>query len=1062
MFVYGAGLYSFFQTYGQACVPNRNCQNSMVLVDRESTAVYIYQLTTAGSTNMISYPGNTSVAVQADNVNGFASTLTLWEADGTGSPGGGNGTGGGTFGDFNFIPWNPNPVPPSGAVSETFAVAGGPTTVIPIPTEPTIITAGGQFVFLDPGGTPVSAQIPTTVSEVNGVTPTWSFQIVPPTAGPITFTAPISGSATFSTIVPSPANGVTATVTGPGGVKWSLTGAPAGPTIVGTLPTTVGISGGITPTAIMPVGWLGPWTDPVFPHSATTGQPPQVDTNIAWNPNPFPSPGAKTETFVCSGTTTSFPIPTATTTVSAGGATITLNSGGTPVGGPLATQCSEVGGIFPTWSLDIIPPPGVATITFTGPLTSTPTYISIVPVPPKPDSPDPTVTGPGGDHNRCNTLNFWTLLFGGLINPCLPLDIGIIGGITPVPIPPPGWNGPWTNPIPRPTPLPPGGEGDQKTQSASMSTSSMSQSSSSSSSAACPTMPADLTLPDEPDNADWDGEGTDFDRRRERGRTTRRTQDSPAARLGALGKEIWRRLATPFHWLATWSHETQPNTSLAHFPPSRRAGENMHTLVRRNRRVNIPRCAGVAVVNTANVLLGPADYVHVDPAGTIIGTTLVGEPVRGSPPGQVTNQEHVFELRYIGQWVGTAPMLNDADCTWISDNLIDYVRADGTTMGLSLVQAIDVTANMVWVDKPLNQAKSNIVNHNGNPPMRAAMDNISTIFPTFVEASDEIYRIEFFLRNLAATGQCRITMLFEVGCTLTMLLQTLQGLQLSSALRLCVQTALSEITPSTVIDDDSSIPLLFNTWLTGLINAYPADCQARANAAYTYYRASMNTLATRLGQPVPACFPLYTANVYNPSTFNPRILIPAAPASPRCNVPGTEGVVTYTETAPAGALGAVGILQYGTNNGDVKIMGSGNTDFYAVGSGQSISGNHVQGKSLSDFTGCPTAYLFNDVAPGTAGYLTANIAFTCGNGLGAQDVDINFVMKGQALGDCILVREGATANWEVICSTSADETTECAEDYILTLGARRKRATPPLQPLSQAINGLSFSVLGGL
>ncbi|KAJ6486028.1 hypothetical protein DFH09DRAFT_1457933, partial [Mycena vulgaris] len=323
----------------------------------------------------------------------------------------------------------------------------------------------------------------------------------------------------------------------------------------------------------------------------------------------------------------------------------------------------------------------------------------------------------------------------------------------------------------------------------------------------------------------------------------------------------------------------------------------------------------------------------------------------------------------------------------ISDNLIDYVRADGTTMGLSLVQAIDVTANMVWVDKPLNQAKSNIVNHNGNPPMRAAMDNISTIFPTFVEASNEIYRIEFFLRNLAATGQ------YFAGTS-----------AIFSATALRVQTALSEITPSTVIDDDSSIPLLFNTWLTGLINAYPADCQARANAAYTYYRASMNTLATRLGQPVPACFPLYTANVvrpyprrYNPSTFNPQILIPAAPASPRCNVPGTEGVVTYIETAPAGALGAVGILQYGTNNGDVKIMGSGNTDFYAVGSGQSISGNHVQGKSLSDFTGCPTAYLFNDVAPGTAGYLTANIAFTCGNGLGAQDVDINFVMNGQAL-----------------------------------------------------------------
>ncbi|KAJ7480885.1 exo-beta-1,3-glucanase [Mycena latifolia] len=71
IFVYGAGLYSFFQ----ACVPNRNCQDSMVLVDQQSAAIYLYQLTTAGSTNMITYP-NISIAKQADNINGFASTLT--------------------------------------------------------------------------------------------------------------------------------------------------------------------------------------------------------------------------------------------------------------------------------------------------------------------------------------------------------------------------------------------------------------------------------------------------------------------------------------------------------------------------------------------------------------------------------------------------------------------------------------------------------------------------------------------------------------------------------------------------------------------------------------------------------------------------------------------------------------------------------------------------------------------------------------------------------------------------------------------------------------------------
>ncbi|KAJ6557609.1 pectate lyase superfamily protein-domain-containing protein [Mycena capillaripes] len=73
VFVYGAGLYSFFQ----ACVPNRNCQDSMVLVDQQSAGIYIYQLTTAGSTNMLSYP-NASIAKQADNINGFASTLTFW------------------------------------------------------------------------------------------------------------------------------------------------------------------------------------------------------------------------------------------------------------------------------------------------------------------------------------------------------------------------------------------------------------------------------------------------------------------------------------------------------------------------------------------------------------------------------------------------------------------------------------------------------------------------------------------------------------------------------------------------------------------------------------------------------------------------------------------------------------------------------------------------------------------------------------------------------------------------------------------------------------------------
>jgi hypothetical protein len=53
---------------------------------------------------------------------------------------------------------------------------------------------------------------------------------------------------------------------------------------------------------------------------------------------------------------------------------------------------------------------------------------------------------------------------------------------------------------------------------------------------------------------------------------------------------------------------------------------------------------------------------------------------------------------------------------------------------------------------------------------------------------------------------------------------------------------------------------MFNTWLTNLINTYPNGCMSRGQAAYALYRTSMQTLAARLGIPVPACYPLYTLN----------------------------------------------------------------------------------------------------------------------------------------------------------------------------------------------------------
>jgi len=77
--VFGAGLYSFFQNFTQTCLSNHTCQNQIVDIDLASS-VQIYSLSTVGVTYQISVNQN-GVVNQSDNVNGFASTATLWTPD---------------------------------------------------------------------------------------------------------------------------------------------------------------------------------------------------------------------------------------------------------------------------------------------------------------------------------------------------------------------------------------------------------------------------------------------------------------------------------------------------------------------------------------------------------------------------------------------------------------------------------------------------------------------------------------------------------------------------------------------------------------------------------------------------------------------------------------------------------------------------------------------------------------------------------------------------------------------------------------------------------------------
>ncbi|KAI0820033.1 exo-beta-1,3-glucanase [Trametes gibbosa] len=74
--VLGAGLYSFFQNYGQACLDTFNCQQQLVNVDLASS-IGIYSLSSVAAQYQLSVNGQ-GVVPNAANRNGYAQTFTAW------------------------------------------------------------------------------------------------------------------------------------------------------------------------------------------------------------------------------------------------------------------------------------------------------------------------------------------------------------------------------------------------------------------------------------------------------------------------------------------------------------------------------------------------------------------------------------------------------------------------------------------------------------------------------------------------------------------------------------------------------------------------------------------------------------------------------------------------------------------------------------------------------------------------------------------------------------------------------------------------------------------------
>ncbi|KAG9030245.1 hypothetical protein FRB95_004181 [Tulasnella sp. JGI-2019a] len=83
VFIYGGGHYNFFNNYDSTCQPLNTCQVSMVKVASTAQNVYIYGLSTVGSTYMLNVDAATIIKA-SDNVNGFADSFTVWKSANTG------------------------------------------------------------------------------------------------------------------------------------------------------------------------------------------------------------------------------------------------------------------------------------------------------------------------------------------------------------------------------------------------------------------------------------------------------------------------------------------------------------------------------------------------------------------------------------------------------------------------------------------------------------------------------------------------------------------------------------------------------------------------------------------------------------------------------------------------------------------------------------------------------------------------------------------------------------------------------------------------------------------
>lgn len=90
VYVFGAGMYSFFNNYSQECVDAQNCQDNMISI--EDSHVTMYGISTKASVNMLTVDSK-PIAQDKDNRNTFCAAIAKYESGASSGPGSGPGSG---------------------------------------------------------------------------------------------------------------------------------------------------------------------------------------------------------------------------------------------------------------------------------------------------------------------------------------------------------------------------------------------------------------------------------------------------------------------------------------------------------------------------------------------------------------------------------------------------------------------------------------------------------------------------------------------------------------------------------------------------------------------------------------------------------------------------------------------------------------------------------------------------------------------------------------------------------------------------------------------------------